>query len=369
MVTCVRYGYALMPAARRLIFAFGLGILLAVAAPSVSAQSLTASSSGTWTTAITLEPLTWTWTLKSDVTLGLDLPDGAATARTVFDKGAWVQQNFTVKCQLGDMDVKSDLRFEPHLHRFRDWITSFRWTWDACSFTLTPKLTRTTDWLIVELDHEGETADVEAAVRLRAPTGSCALVFYDASLELSFTVCAVETGFEIVLDDDGFDRALLTLSDLRAAEIPWVTVDVEIKRTLAAMTVKLKPDIAVGSLLCAGDVKLSFNAELVDAANWLSVRVSEIALSWKVADWKIDVTADLEDDDWLECKAKGTLKLGSAGTLTLDLTSSWTDTTLSEASFALTHKLTSRYTVGVNWTIDGLNERLDSLGLTFEVTW
>lgn len=119
--------------------------------------------SGEWESTIAIEPATGTWSIETDFIVELEFADWIAVARTVFEDGAWKKQDFEIKGEFGDVDLESDLRFEPYKNRFRDWITKFEREWD-----------------VVEID---------TFFRLRAPSGGCALVFYDAGLEVAFDWC------------------------------------------------------------------------------------------------------------------------------------------------------------------------------------
>ena len=74
---------------------------------------------------------------------------------------------------------------------------------------------------------------------MRAPSGSCALVFYDAGLDVAFDWCEIEVNLELVLDDDGFDEFVVQFSELNLAQIPWATFDLEFTRTPEKTTVEL----------------------------------------------------------------------------------------------------------------------------------
>lgn len=111
--------------------------------------------SGEWESTIAIEPATGTWSIETDFIVELEFADWIAVARTVFEDGAWKKQDFEIKGEFGDVDLESDLRFEPYKNRFRDWITKFEWESDELEFALTTKLTRTNERLADLRDRAG----------------------------------------------------------------------------------------------------------------------------------------------------------------------------------------------------------------------
>ncbi|MCK5586837.1 hypothetical protein KAJ02_12265 [Candidatus Bipolaricaulota bacterium] len=162
--------------------------------------------SGEWESTIAIEPATGTWSIETDFIVELEFADWIAVARTVFEDGAWKKQDFEIKGEFGDVDLESDLRFEPYKNRFRDWITKFEWESDELEFALTTKLTRTNDWLIFEIEREWNVVEIDTSFRLRVPSGGCALLFYDAGLDVAFDWYEIETYLQAAFDDDGFDE-------------------------------------------------------------------------------------------------------------------------------------------------------------------
>jgi hypothetical protein len=331
--------------------------------------------SGEWESTISVEPPTATWSTETDLSVEITIGFWIAATRSVFEDTEWMKQDFSVESEFGDFSIESDLRFEPYKHRFRDWVTDFDWESDELTLTLTTKLTRTTDWLILELDREWEEVDISTSFRLRAPSGSCALVFYDASADAAFDWCGIETDLEIAIDDDGFDEFVLKLSDLAHAQFPWLTFDLECTRTTEKTTVKLTPAAILESSWCEAILDLEFEGEFPNTPNLLPLAITEAVLTWEIGEWELEATAILDPDKWIaktywfELQADAAIDLGDCGEVTLELTFLWTETDLGRSLFSLAYESEDPFSISIEGDFDLENGELDQLSLTLQSEW
>ena len=283
----IRYAPSYHTAPTSLCFTL-LALMLVLCLPS--AYGTAAQPFGEWESSIALEPATGTWSIETDFTLGCALTNWAAESRTLIENDEWENQDFELTGSIAGINIESDLRFEPYKDRFRDWITEFDWETEQLMLTLTTKLTRTTDWLILELARDGDTVEIDTSFRLRAPTGACGLLFYDASVDLAFEWCGIETDLEITLDDDGFDELVLELKDMVHPRIPWAAFDLEVTRTVSKTAIELSPELALTTPWCAAHLELEFDGSLPNTPSFFPLAIDETALSWEVADWEIEAT-------------------------------------------------------------------------------
>jgi len=330
---------------------------------------------GEWETLITLEVPTGTWSIENDLSLDLAFDGSAIESRTVIVNDAWTKQDVEWAGSIGCVEIESDLRFEPYKHRFKDWITEFEWEADALAVTLTSKLTRTTDWLILELEREWPSIDVDARARMRAPSGSCDLLFYDADLGFDFEWCGIDTDLEIAIEDDGFDEAVLELKDMIHPRVPWAAFDLEITRTLTSTTVELTPELTLTTPWCAAHLGLEFDGELPCAPSLFPLAIGEVHLEFVVADWEIEATACADPSDWidklywLELETEIEIDLDSCGGLAVGIQGLWTPARLGKAVAEMTYEPTEDLTLTLSGTIDCIARQIDILEASVSIAW
>lgn len=331
--------------------------------------------SGEWGSTIALDLPTETWSTETDFTAEITFGSWIAKTRSVFEDDEWKKQDFEVKATLGDFSIESDLRFEPYKDRFRDWITKVEWEADELALTLTTKLTRTSDWMIFEIEREWDVIEIDTSFRLRAPSGSCSLAFYDADLDIEFDWCGIETDLEIAIDDDGFDEFVVEFSDLSLERVPWFTFDLEFARTVETTGVKLSSDIVLESPWCAGTLGLELGGDLPNEPNLFPISITEASLAWEIGEWEIKATAALDPNNWiaglywLEIEAEAAFDLDTCGELFLDLTFLWTETILGRSQFAIAYEPGEVFSIAMNADIDLDTGQLDRLGLELQIEW
>jgi len=191
---------------------------------------------------------------------------------TTSEGSDWDKLKIEMDGGIGNLTLDSELVFEPGRHRWKHWKTEIEWAVDSMTLAVTSKLSRTTDWLTLEMEQESEGVEVDTRLRLRAPTGSCSFTFYDADLGVAFTWCGIETEIALASDDDGFDELTLELSDVTLAAFPWVFFDVEVVIDLAGWEVEVDPML---SIAIEGCLEIEIEAELPGFPHLGEVREAE----------------------------------------------------------------------------------------------
>ena len=315
----------------------------------------------------------WISEIDASVTAALGGLDGSV--RVLLEDAVWTKLDLETVTALGPFEIESDLRFEPNKDRFKDWITKLEWRDDAFTLAIISKLTRTTDYLIFDVERKWASVELEADVRLRAPSGGCSLSFYDASVVLGFEWCDVETKLELEVDDDGFDEAMLELSDLVIDSIPWVTLDVEIEWTRQETAIDLSADLALEGVWCGETLTIELEGDLPNAPSLLPVVIQEITIDWEVDPWEIEATVivdpneTIDDAYWLAIEASGDLGSGLAcGDLSIDLIMLWDEAHLGRFGAELSLEPGDDVTVELAFDLSSTGDD-DSISLGLHVAW
>ena len=331
--------------------------------------------SGEWESSISVSPQMPILSAEIDLTVEIAIDAWIAEARSVFEDAEWVKQDICVETELGDFSIESDLRFEPYKHRFRDWINKVEWESTDLVLTATTKLTRTTDWVVLEFEREGDTLEINVSARLRAPSGSCSLAFYDANVDLSFDWCGADTDIEITIDDDGFDEWVVELSDLTLVQIPWCTFDLEFTRTAEKTSLELTPIATLETSWCAASLDLEFEAEFPNAPHLLPLTITEAVLSCDIGEWEVETTVLFDPSQWiakaywLELQADAAIDLAACGEVSLELVFLWTEAHLGRALFELTYEPGESFSISIEGDLDLENRELDQLIVTLQIEW
>lgn|GEM_PF-1166599 len=358
----------------RKVLSLFLAILIIFYTPSGNCHSETALS-GEWTSTLALEVPTGTWSTKTDFTVEKQFGNCLMTARSLLEDDAWKKQEFEAEVVLADFAIETDLRFEPTKDRFKDWITKIEWEKEALTVTLITKLTRTTDWLILEIEHEEDTLEIDADIRFRSSSGSCSPLFYDVTMDLSFDWCGIETDLEVAIDDDGFDEIVLELSELAVPRAPWFTFDLELTRTAKTTTVKLSPDAILTSFWGVGYCELEIEGGFANASSIHPLSITEAVVTWETEGWEMEATAILDPGDWisktywLEVQAECAIDLGDSSCVSLELTFLWTETDLGRVRGAITYEPCESFSIATEGDVDIENRELNSLALSLEFEW
>ena len=337
-----------------------------LAEPAISCQ---------WESFLAHEIPTGVWLSEIDATVAAGFDSASASVRLGFEDVDWTKLEFEVVAMLGVFEIESDLRFEPDKDRFRDWITKVEWGDDTLAFALISKLTRTTDYLIVEVEREWAAVELEADARLRAPSGGCSYSFYDASLDLEFMWCGIETDVEFEIDDDGLDEAALELSDLVIGTIPWVTFDMEIEWSPQETAIDLSADLALEGAWCGDDLTVELEADLPNAPSLLPVVIQEMAIEWSVDPWAFAATAILDPDEWiddlywLELETSAELPVGCWGELDVELVLLWDEVRLGWWETTVGFEPNDDLALDVILDFDLANSLLEAIALTVGITW
>jgi len=331
--------------------------------------------SGEWESSISVSPQMPILSAEIDFTVEIAIDAWIAKTRSVFEDDEWVKQDICVETEFGDFSIESDLRFKPYKNRFRDWINKVEWESDDLVLTATTKLTRTTDWVVLKFEHEGDTLEIDMSARLRAPSDSCSLTFYDANVDLSFDWCGADTDIEITIDNDGFDEWVVELSDLTLARIPWCTFDLEFTRTAEKTTVELTPAVILETFLCSASLDLEFEGEFPNAPHLLPLTITEAVLDYDIEEWGFEITAIFDPSQWiaktywLELQADAAIDLAACGEVSLELVFLWTEAHLGRALFELAYEPGESFSISIEGDLDLEDRELDQLVVTLQIEW
>ncbi len=332
------------------------------------------SFSGEWESVLTIAPSVPIVSMQSDFTVAWETDNLFISGRTILEDGSWEKQQFEVKTLVGALDIESDLRFEPDKDRFQDWVTQIEWTDNTWDLALTSKITRTTDWMIAEIERKWEAVDAAFDIRFRAPSGICASAFYDAGLEVAFDWCGIETDVELTIDVAGFDELSLCLSDLAVARLDWITFDLEWTQTMVGKTLKLSPAVVLESCWFEATATLELEGQTANAASLYPLSITEATVSFELNGWDVEATGILDPNQWishiywLEVETEMEIALASGRGLSIDLVLQWTQTLLGRADFSLIYEWgdTVAAEIELEWDLEqnALNQL--TLGVQFE---
>jgi len=310
--------------------------------------------------------------IETEFELEFELEIWSLALRTTFEESDWDNLKIEMDGTVGDLALDSEFAFEPDRHRWKHWVSEIEWVGDSTTLSLTMKLSRTTDWLTLEMEQESEFVDVDTRLRLRAPTGSCALVFYDADLGVAFTWCGIDSEIALAFDDEGFDEVTLEGSDVTLAALPGVLFDVEVAIDLVEWELTVDPMFNVAIESC---LEIEIEAELPGFPRLGEVRKAEIVASWACEPWETEATIRLDPDDWiddlywLEVEADLEIDLVPCGELAATLVLDWTETTLGRIEMESTWSLTKRISFGGAATRDLESGQLEEVAFNLEFEW
>jgi hypothetical protein len=346
-------------------------ILLVVCALAPARSVRVLAVNGSWFLGLSVEPGSPP-ALETQFDLELSSEQWDLALGATFEGSDWDELKFETDGTIGDLTVDSELVFEPDRNRWKHWQTEIEWVTGSMTLGVTSKLSRTTDWLTLEMEQESEFADVETRLRLRAPTGSCVFAFYDADLGVAFTWCEIDSEIALAFDDDGFDELVLEWSDVTLARFPWVLFDVEVVIDLAGWEIEVDPMLG---LAIEGCLEIEIEAALPGFPQLAEVREVEIVGSWKCGPWETDATIRLDPDDWiddlywLEVEADLEIDLTPCGELAATFLLDWTETALGRIGVETAYSPTDRISFGCDATRDLETGRLEEVTLALEFAW
>ena len=351
-----------------------LACVLALAS-RISVGSFPASS-GEFDAVIVYSPATGTLQVGSELTVNLTLGNWTASTETVIEADAWEEQTFAIGWEIEQIEIDSTLRFEPDEDRFKDWTTGVEWTFGSLDMDFEYKLTRTRGWMSLDVDWASDRAEIDTRVRFRSTGPGRPHLFYDADIEIGFSLCYAETSIVIEMDDDGFDALTLEIDELTIARLPWLTIDIEMERTLTERTFEVEPSIILGGTFC-------FEIEAVgdgDDHILSDVRLTEFGFEWDGFPIEIGATVYLDPDDWIDDQYAATLELTLEFEATPDsmikteVTFLWAGAPASGYKLAriapsIRLELGDRLAVGLDIDMDLSSRQLNRIGLGIELAW
>jgi len=283
-------------------FPFALIVPVLLVAPTLAAEP--ARLSGASEVVIRYDTLSRVVYLEAEMAAELALGDWEASLKTTLDEDIWDGLAFEITRDCESLEIGSRVRFEPHKDRFRDWRTEIAWALDALEIEIEHTLTRTRQWLTLQAAWAPGPLEIAARSRLRS-TVCKPLVFYDARIQAEFPLCEMDTAIEVEVNEDGFDAATFELDDLVLARLPWLSLDVEVQRTVEGKILKISPTVTLGEMTC-----IELELEAHEGAGLAgALRLTELAFDFTLASVDVDATVLANPDDWIDDQYAASLTL------------------------------------------------------------
>ncbi|MFC2077274.1 hypothetical protein ACFLTM_00505 [Candidatus Bipolaricaulota bacterium] len=243
--------------------------------------------------------------VETELALEVGIGDWTASLETDFEADTWDEQSFEISWESGETEVTSLLRFEPSRSRLKDWKTDVAWTSGATDIEIEHKLTRTRNWLSIEVDWTSESVEIGARLRHRATGLGQPFQFYDAGAQAEFSICGIETAIGVKLDEAGFDEATLEFSDVVVDALPLLLFDLEAEWTIAGTDIEIAPSLEVGG---GGCVELELEATCSDGFIH-SLRLAEVEIEGEFGPIEIDGAFLFDADDWIDDTYEATVEV------------------------------------------------------------
>ena len=289
-----------------------------------------------------------------------------------FEKCVWDKAEFALDMDLGGFLAETELEFSKGKVPWKHWQTELEYEMDPFTFSAISKLSRTTDWLTLQLEREIQSQSLALRVRLRAPKNACSRVFYDARAVAEFLWCGAESELTLEWDDDGFDELTLELSDVVFSWLPWVVTDAEAVIDLDSWTFDIEPEV---EFELPGPPTIEIEGEIIGFPRPTGVRKGEVVVSWDDEPWDVEATIRLDPNDWiddaywLEVETDWEAELPVGGDLSVAAVLDWADSSLARAELAVEFEPTSDLSLTLSG-VYSLQERcLEKAGFVLEIDW
>jgi len=234
--------------------------------------------------------------VETELALEVGVGNWTASLETDFEAGVWDEQRFEISRESGETEVTSLLRFEPSKHRLKDWKTKVAWTSGATDIGVEHKLTRTRNWLSIEVDWENAWIEIDGRLRYRATGLGKPFQFYDARAQVEFSIRGIETAIAVKADDAGFDEATVGFSDLIVDALPLLSFDLEAKWTVAATTIEIAPSLEADGVSC-----VEFELEAACVSAFIdSLRLIDVEVEGEFGPIEIEGTVLFDPNDWID---------------------------------------------------------------------
>jgi len=344
-------------------------LLLLLASLAISALPAT---SWQWETAIFVFPNNSSWAFTNEVIWTLQTEFWSTEIESEFESNGWKHFGVSIELSFGDMQLESEVRFQPDKDRFRDWITDLEWDWDCLTLTLTTKLTYSTDWLILEADYQTNLIGIDTSFRLRAPSGACELEFYDAGLEVSFEWYGIKTEVDLDMDADDFDELTLTLADVEVPAISWATFDTELTYELNEKSLSFESTVYLEPADC---LELELEVEASHPRSIYPLHITEALLECGIGTWDIEATVILDESEWIEdlywldVESSAEFEAVFCGHIALEFQLLWTQEALGSIVSAFWYEPSDKLRIGFESCLKPADGVLESVSLSIETTW
>jgi len=234
--------------------------------------------------------------VETELALEVAIGNWTASLETDFEAGVWDEQRFEISWESGETEATSLLRLEPSKSRLKDWKTEVAWTSGATDIGIEHKLTRTRNWLSIEVDWENAWIEIDSRLRHRATGLGKPFQFYDARAQAELSIRGIETAIAVKADDAGFDEATVGFSDVPVNALPLLSFDLEAEWTIAATTIEIVPSFETDGGGC-----VEFELEAACVGGFIdSLRLIDVEVEGEFGPIEIDGTVLFDADDWID---------------------------------------------------------------------
>ena len=398
---------------RALVFSLILAVGLGFAG---FAQTL----SGSWDTDVILDLTATNWvdgiTINTEILVDYTVGDWTFSSETDIANGVWNNQDFDFAGVLGAFTISGDLEFDPVAVAFAemeaDASVSIAGVTFGAEFTLWPGITE------LVLTGSGVAGDVTIDVELALGSGlGCDFDFNELEIDVGFPFCCAEISAELVLNCDGFQYVEFCFEDLTIENLPWLTLGACVKFQTGAKTFTFDPSIDLGLIGCDFDLFYHLNdfwgdgdgtALGIDGINFDGIQIAcEIGgvsftgitffdTFWSFASGPAGVYKygyngwgyyfpgilygfeglGTHPGPFFEAYQIATTDDGCCGPFSFDVTVFFSNKEGAGGLFDVAYfvanveiQLATQFTFGLGLETDVANDTVDSLTLSFEVTW
>ena len=233
---------------------------------------------------------------ETGITVDVTVEPWTSTVEAEFESGAWTRQGIEITWASETAEFASRLRFEPSMDRFRDWRSEATCSLGATEVELEYRITRTRGWLILDVEWVGERSEFDARLRRRSVGIGTPLRFYDANAEATVELLGAELTVAAEIDDDGFSETVLEIQDVTPGPTPWLTLDLNLERTLSDTTIEITSTIGAGEI---ASVELDFAVD-PDDGRLDSLRLTELAAEGDLAGAELEGQILFDPDEWID---------------------------------------------------------------------
>ncbi|MGB2983193.1 MAG: hypothetical protein WBC63_04945 [Candidatus Bipolaricaulia bacterium] len=229
-------------------------VLVASVVLAVGGVAMGQTISGSWNTDILIDPeaadIPTFLDFETGLTVTYEIAEWAFTSFTQLDDTGWIDQTFSAGGVLGAYSFGSTADFDP-AGAFEIWevtagVTIGGMTFDS-AFTLAEQ-----DVTLI-LGGTGSTGQVEVDIQVTFggdDNDVCDLIWGGLDITIEFGFCCAEVTATIEFDCDGFEYASFAVNDIAIPNLPWLSIDAEVRFQTESKTLTLSPDFDFDSDYC-----------------------------------------------------------------------------------------------------------------------